>query len=64
MDLSSVSDQDDFGLNDVKDQTIGKGHTSGAPIHDCPRDKHFSSSTSGKYNGSGMRAVVMGRRCK
>lgn len=64
MNLSSVSDQGNAGLNDLKDQKIGEGHTSGAPIHDCPRDKHFSSSTSGKYNESGMRAVIIERRCK
>lgn len=64
MDLSSVSDQDKVGLNDGKDQKIGRWHTSAAPIHDCPRDKHFSSSTSGKYNESGMHAIIMQRRCK
>jgi len=59
MDLSSVSDQDRVGLDDAEDQTIGRKRTSGAPIHDYPGDKHFSSSASGKYNGSGTHAVII-----
>ena len=58
IDLSPVSDQGKVGLNNAEDHTIGKRHTSAAPTHDCPRDRHFSSSTSGKYNGSGMRAGI------
>jgi hypothetical protein len=64
MDLSSVSERNKVGLSDLEDRTIGRTHTSAVPIHGCLRDKHFSSSTSGKYNGSGMRAVIMRRRCK
>ena len=33
------------------------GHTSAAPIHDCPKDKHSWSSASAKCSESGRHAV-------